>query len=361
MNTNLPMYDPAKTYDDNFDNGPFGDITNNVDSDTTNSATFSFLGFQLNSPFGIPAGPLLNGKYVSAALNSGFDVVCYKTQRSVPFGVNEFPNVLYVNVDGDLTIEKASQPLVGKTTPSDDPKKLTITNSFGNPSRGPEFWVNDLKNCLTDEQSGQLVIMSVVGTIKDGSSHDDYYQDFADTARLATDTGVKAVEINLSCPNVANEGILCYTPDAVEAICQKTRQAIGNTPLIAKIGYFTTEQENLLRSVVQKMSPYVNAISAINTIPAPIVDEKGNQALPGQNRLSSGMCGASIKWAGIEMVSRLKKIRDQLGLNFEIVGVGGVMNPDDFHQYIDAGASIVQSATGAMWNAHLAQEIKASL
>lgn len=360
MNTALPIYDPAKTYDDNFDNGPFGAIVD-PNENLPGSKSYTFLGFPISSPFGIPAGPLLNGRYVSAALKSGFDVVCYKTQRSVPFAVNDFPNVLYVDVDGDLTIEKASQPLVGKTSTNDNPKHLTITNSFGNPSRGPEFWVADLKKCLDDQQPGQLVIMSVVGTIKDGFSHDDYYQDFAETARLANQTGVKAIEINLSCPNVANEGILCYTPDAVEAICQKTRQAIGNTPLIAKIGYFTPEQEDLLRTVVQKMSPYVNAISAINTIPAPVIDEDGNQALPGPNRLSSGMCGASIKWAGLEMVSRLSKIRNELELGYEIIGVGGVMNADDFQQYIDAGAAVVQSATGAMWNASLAHEIKKSL
>ena len=130
MNSTLPIYDPAKTYDDNFDNGPFGDIASSSAPKIKEELAYSFLGFQLNSPFGIPAGPLLNGRYVSAALKSGFDVVCYKTQRSVPFAVNEFPNVLYVDVDGDLTIEKASHPLIGKSDTDDDPKKLTITNSL---------------------------------------------------------------------------------------------------------------------------------------------------------------------------------------------------------------------------------------
>ena len=59
-------------------------------------------------PFGIPAGPLLNAKYVNSALAMGFDLVVYKTQRSVHFKVNPFPNVLYVEVEGDLTLQRAA-------------------------------------------------------------------------------------------------------------------------------------------------------------------------------------------------------------------------------------------------------------
>ncbi len=359
--TQQPIYDPAKTYDDNFDQGPFGAFHNPEAYQNKGEPQYRFLGYPVYEPFGMPAGPLLNSKYVNAALDKGFDVVCYKTQRSSTFGCNEFPNVLYVDVDGDLTLEKASKPLVGKTQASTDGSPLTITNSFGNPSRGPEFWVDDLKKAVAHAGKGQLVMMSVVGTIKPGFSHDDYYDDFAATAKLAVDAGVKAIELNLSCPNVANEGILCYTPNAVREICRRTKEAVGDIPVVAKVGYFSKDQEDLLTKVVTEMGPYVAAISAINTIPAPVVDANGEQALPGQNRLSSGMCGASIKWAGLDMVKRLSALRKKLSLNYEIIGVGGVMSVADYRDYRQAGADAVQSATGAMWNPELAIEIKASV
>jgi dihydroorotate dehydrogenase len=355
-----PFYDPAKTYDDNFDRGPFGAFANPDTLVNHGEPQHSFLGFPIYEPFGIPAGPLLNGRYVTAALAKGFDVVVYKTQRTTPFKVNEFPNVLYVDVPGDLTLEKASKPLHGQTTPPTGLAHLTITNSFGNPSRGPEFWVPDLKQTLPSAGKGQLIIMSVVGTIREGASQADYYQDFADAAKLAAGTGVKAVEINLSCPNVANEGILCYTPAAVEDIAERVKRAIGDTPLIVKLGYFSPEQDPLLRAVVSNLAPYVAALSVINTIPAPVVDEQGKQALPGPNRLSSGMCGASIKWAGLDLVGRLADLRRKRGYDYEIIGVGGVMTPDDYHEYRMAGADVVQSATGAMWDPELAAKIKRS-
>jgi len=73
------------------------------------------------------------------------------------------------------------------------------------------------------------------------------------------------------------------------------------------------------------------------------------------------MCGASIKWAGLDMVKRLVALRKKHGLKFEIIGVGGVMTPADFQAYRQAGADVVQSVTAAMWNDQLAAEVKASL
>ena len=46
---------------------------------------------------------------------------------------------------------------------------------------------------------------------------------------------------------------------------------------------------------------------------------------------------------------------------FSITGVGGVMTPEDYLDYRSAGADVVMSATGAMWNPYLAEEIKASV
>lgn len=359
--TNQSFYDPAKTYDDNFDDGPT-DVSPEIKvKPDTGTPKFSFLGQPLYSPFGIAAGPLPNSKYIKYVFEHGFDGVVYKTQRTIEFKVNQFPNVLYLDIEGDLTIEKSKQPLIGKMESSAPKEKFSITNSFGNPSRGPGFWVPDTKKAISYENSGQLLISSSVGTIKEGFSDEDYFNDFAEAAKLSASTGARVIEVNLSCPNVASEGVLCYTKSSVVAICKKVRDAIGDLPLIVKFGYFSTDQDTLLSETINDIAPFISAISVINTIPAPVVDERGNQALPGPNRLMSGVCGASIKWAGLEMVNRLDKLRKNKGYKYEIVGVGGVMTPKDFNDYRGAGADLVQSCTGAMWNPNLAAEIKATL
>lgn len=353
----VPFYDPTKSYDENYNQGPFGEFADGVDL-RGGEPQFDFLGFKINIPFGIPSGPLLNSKFCKAAFEKGFDVIHYKTRRSGVFPCNQFPNVLFVDIDGDLTLERSKQPLVGNLNSSKNPTKFSITNSFGNPSQDVKIWQEDMKKALSYEGKGQLLIASVVGTIRDGHSPEDYYNDFALTAKQAAATGVKVIEVNLSCPNVASEGILCYSKDAVEAICRKTKEAIGDIPLLAKFGYFSQEQQELLEDIMKSISPYVCGVATINTIPAPVVDKDGNQALPGKGRLISGVCGAAIKWAGLDMVKRLTQIKEKLNIDFAVIGVGGVMSADDYLEYRNAGADVVQSATGAMWNPNLAQEIK---
>jgi len=360
---NIPatLYDPSKTFDDNFDHGPYPNSKIKTPYVNKGEPGFSFVGHKIYSPFGIGAGSLPTSKHVSYAFELGFDVVCYKTQRSVKFAPNEFPNIVYLDIDGDLTLEKAAQPLLGHLSSDQPLEELTITNSFGNPSRGPEFWVEDMSRAVKSQGKGQLLISSVVGTIQPGFSPEDYYDDFAATAQVAVGAGVQAIELNLSCPNVASEGVLCYTPEAVLSICRKTKEKIGDIPLIAKVGYYSMEQQPILEKIVQETSPYLAAFSLINTIQAAVVNEKGEQLLPGEGRLRSGVCGHAIKWAGLDMVKRLTELKNRQNLKYEIIGIGGVASPTDFKQYGEAGADVVQCVTAAMWNAGLAAEIKQSL
>jgi dihydroorotate dehydrogenase (NAD+) catalytic subunit len=355
----VSLYDPAKSYEHNFVYGPFGKTAKARKS--VGKPQHKLFGQKVHVPFGIPAGPLLNSNFVKQAFDHGFDVVCYKTQRSVPFEPNQFPHILYVDVDGDLTLEKATRPLRGATSTNRPVESFSITNSFAMPSKGPDFWVEDMQKAISYQGEAQLLIMCVVGTIKSGFSKEDYYDDFADTAELAVKGGAKVIEANLSCPNVANEGVLCYTPDAVAAICSRVKERIGKVPLLIKVGYYSPAQQELLEGIVYKNRKYIDGISAINTIAAPIVNQYGEQALPGANRLKSGVCGASIKWAGLDMTRRLKALRERLDLDYSIVGVGGVMTAADFQEYREVGADLVQSATGAMWNPDLAAQIKATL
>lgn len=349
------LYDITSSYEDNWHKGPPLFQKHLLPKQRTIEKMQKFLGFEVNVPFGIPAGPILNAKYAKAAFDFGFDIVHYKTVRSVTVPANQFPNILILDLKGPLTLERARTPIVGKMESSTDPKTYSITNSFGNPSKDPAVWQEDMKKALSYQKKGQLLIASAVGTIQKGESEEDYFNDFAKTARLAKETGICAIELNLSCPNVANEGIICYTPQAVFAICNKTKEEIGDTPLIAKMGYFSENQQDLLEEIIKSITPFVSAVAAINTIPAPVVDESGKQALPGRN--ISGICGAGIKWAGIDMVKRLSALREKLSASYEVIGVGGVMTPQDYAEYRKVGADCVQSATGAMWNPYLAYEI----
>lgn len=348
-----PFYDPNKSYEENFANGPYGAFADGEVLKDDEEPQYDFFGYKVYSPFGIPAGPLINGKFVQGALDKGFDIVTYKTVRSREFPCHPWPNVLSVNVDGDLTLEKADKGLIGDNNYHEP---LSITNSFGVPSQAPEFWQQDLKKVLANVRKGQIVVGAFQGTKNANGSVDEYINDYVICARKLKEVGVKVMEVNFSCPNEGTNNLLCFDIGRSATIARAIKNEIGEIPLIVKIAYY--KDEHAFCQFVKEVGDIVDGISTINTIAAPVRDMNGNQALPGEGRLRSGICGHSIKWAGIEMVKRLKSLRESLGYKFTIIGVGGVTEPQDFIEYRQAGADIVMSATGAMWNPYLAQEIK---
>jgi dihydroorotate dehydrogenase (NAD+) catalytic subunit len=348
-----PFYDPEKSYEENYEKGPFNAFVDGKVYTQPGEPVCEFMGQKVYLPFGIPAGPLLNSRFIKGAFEKGFDITVYKTVRSGIFPCHPFPNVLALHESGDLTMDKLEKPLVADAQYSEP---LSITNSFGVPSKDPTIWQEDAKKAISYEGKGQVMVLSFMGTVRENQTQQEFIDDYILAAKLSQETGAKVLEVNLSCPNIGNEGLVCYNVEVTKKVAEGIRNVIGNTPLTLKIGYFKDDAQ--LKQIAEIAAEYANSIAAINTLQAEVRDKDGNQALPGKNRLRSGVCGHSIKWAGLEMVTRLKKIREDNNLKFSIEGVGGVTTPEDYKEYRDAGADSVMSATGAMWNPLLAQEIK---
>jgi dihydroorotate dehydrogenase (NAD+) catalytic subunit len=349
-----PFYDPAKSYQDNFEHGPFGlfagPATHSSVHPQAEEPKHRFLEHPVWAPFGVPAGPLLNGRFVIAALDHGFDIPVYKTVRTHRHACHPWPNVLAVDVKGDLGVD---QTLVGSERYT---QPLSITNSFGVPSYDPAFWQPDMAAAAAHAGVGQVVVGSYQATPSESGGAAEYIADFVLGARLVKETGVKVVEVNLSCPNEGTANLLCFDIARARQVVEAIKGEIGGTPLVIKIAYF--RDDHRLEQFVREIGGSVDAISAINTITAEIVDANGKQALPGEGRRRSGVCGSGIQWAGLEMTGRLAALREEMGMKFAIVGVGGVGDAVAFDCYRRAGADAVMSATHAMWNPALACEIK---
>ncbi|MBI2674300.1 MAG: hypothetical protein HYX22_00980 [Candidatus Yanofskybacteria bacterium] len=347
-----PFFNPDKSYEENWAKGPFGPFADGEVFVGACGLECNIFGKKLNSPIGIPAGPLLNGKFIKAALDKGFDVPMQKTLRTRVKKSHPWPNVLAVRIDGELTLEKAQERLIAD---KDYREPLSITNSFGNPSYSPDFWQTDLKDAVSYAKPGQMVTASWEGTDWDNAGEKALIEDWKLGARLLRETGVEMMEMNFSCPNKGTTNLLCHDLEMSRKIAEAVKPETEGIPLAVKMSYMS---ENYLQQFVKELSGTVDAFSAINTIAAEVVDENGNQALPGPSRLRSGVCGSAIKWAGLDMARRLKSLRDELDAKYVIIGVGGVMTPKDYKEYRDAGADIIMSATGAMWNPLLAIDIK---
>lgn len=359
------MYDANKSYLQNYIEGPNPKLDINhcfPKIEYKGTPKFSFLGVPLFIPFGVPAGPLLNSKFVKVALDAGFCLPTYKTVRSNTWESHPWPNVLKIKAESDQIFSQELPIVIGKTFSPNDYQShdLSISNSFGVPSQHPEIWSKDFASLKPyANNKGLHVVLSFQGS---HSKNHNLYTDIERTCEYAAEasekTGFYLLEINLSCPNEVNEPIYKSLKDSVHALkaAHTVLSNFKNIKLIAKIGALTPENTY---AFVSEVSPYVHALSAINTVLAKIVDPSGHTVL-GSQSLTGGVCGNAILKQGLMMCENLAAAREKCGLNSNtlgLIGVGGVASALHFKNYRDAGADVVQAATGMMWNLNLAQEI----
>ncbi|EGC36944.1 dihydroorotate oxidase [Dictyostelium purpureum] len=358
---NKPIYDINKSWEDNLENGPFvegykyQERRDNLDE----SKFIDFLGAKLASPLGVPAGPLLNSQWVKFALESGFDLPTYKTIRSHHHLGHPVPNVKYLDLDGEdskqFTKSDSGRTIHATSNVPSTMDQLAITNSFGMPSMSKEYLYKDIGLAHSYLGKGQSMIVSITGT---ASTAHDFLQDFIDTVRIAVDAGSKIVEVNYSCPNVVTgEGQIYHNPDAVYEISSTLVKELApkNIPLIIKVGVME-DLDKMAKLFQQAENAGVAAIAGINTLSMKVTDKVSGEPSLGESRLTSGVCGAPIRSAALDWVSTASSIIKKQNNNLKLLGCGGIVKPEHFDQFLDAGADIAMSATGLMWDPYIAMK-----
>lgn len=199
-------------------------------------------------------------------------------------------------------------------------------------------------------EHNKATITSVVASPQDGWTQEQVAADYAQTAALAEQCGATVIELNFSCPNVcSSEGSIYKSPEATLFICAYVRERLSPaTKLLIKIGYNDKEG---YRAMLEAVLDHIDGIVAINTIPMQVLDQSGEQALPGG--LTTGTCGYAINKLSIEAVTFLAELRKEMNKDFMLVGCGGVVSPETFMAHIDAGADFVMCATAALFNPEL--------
>ena len=335
-----PIYDIHKTYTENAEQGPFfsGAIPKRHPVKPVD-----FLGFEINSPIGVPAGPLLNARWIALAAKLGYDVPTYKTIRSYAHPSHALPNVVYVKPVAE------NRAVAVKALP-EHLEELSITNSFGNPSKSPDFLLEDIAKANASLGKGQVMIVSVYGTPDQGVSLAD---DFVRAAVLAREAGAKIVEANFSCPNVEKAGGCLYmSAGTVLDFVRKLKGAVGTIPLLIKVGLF--ENEAQMRDVfLAAARGGADGICGINTISMEVVDAQGHAAL-GEKRRTGGVCGGSIRKRALDFMHQASRLIKKEKLGLTLLGCGGIAKPEHFEEFLAAGASIAMTATGMMWDPYLA-------
>lgn len=336
----LPRYDISQSYDWNYVHAP--DVAPDAEVPSY-PGEWEFLGIPVNSPLGIPAGPLLNSRWILYYARLGFDVLVYKTVRSIARASYDVPNLL--PVAARLLTQEGTE--IEADPHAADPHTWAI--SFGMPSRAPDAWRADVEHARRGLGKGQVLAVSVVASPQPGWTVDDLARDFAQCAVWAAESGAQVVEANLSCPNVCTqEADLYLDAKAAEVIAAELRARVPHLPVALKVGLFPNDEQ--AEALVEAVSPYADGLSSANSITAVVRGEFGG--------LRRGIGGAAITHRCREEMSLLKRIVDRRGSRLQLIGVGGIMNAEHVRERLDAGAHAVHLGTAPMLDPKIGLKIR---
>lgn len=344
----LPRYDRLQTYQWNYEHAP-----EPVELEIPEvPGDWTFCGLPVPSPLGIPAGPLLNGKWVLYYASLGFDVLTYKTVRSSARACYPLPNL---------------QPVQAASLTGQEPQ-VTLTEqmqgswavSFGMPSAAPEVWRDDITRTRQQLPADKILSVSVVGSLQPGWSLDDLADDYALCARWALESGADCIETNFSCPNVCTrDGQLYQQADAAALVASRVRDAIGTTPYLIKIGHLT--QESAASTFLEAVSPYATGIVMTNSVATTVTDAAGAPLFNGEQR---GICGAATRDASLHQLECFARLITELPPGTSppaLISCGGISSARDVKQFLSAGAQATHLATAAMCDPLIACQIRAEL
>jgi len=154
------------------------------------------------------------------------------------------------------------------------------------------------------------------------------------------EAGVDAIEINVSCPNVKKGGIEFGTePKTLRRLLFKVRGAVTK-PLIVKL---SPRVQDIAEFAKIAETEGIDAISAINTIPAMAVDIRTKKPVLA-NKIG-GLSGPAIKPIALRMVYEVSRV-----VEIPVIGIGGIMSADDAIEFLLAGASAVAVGTANFIN-----------
>lgn len=161
-------------------------------------------------------------------------------------------------------------------------------------------------------------------------------EEYAELARILDQVeGVAGIEINISCPNVHQGGILFgCDPDLAARVTERVR-AGTRLPVIPKLSPNVTDITVIARGVE---AAGADAISLINTIPAMAIDVETRR--PRLANVTGGLSGPAIRPIAVRLVYQTAR-----AVRLPLIGIGGIGSAEDALEFIIAGASAVEIGT----------------
>ncbi|NTW88886.1 MAG: dihydroorotate dehydrogenase [Desulfobulbaceae bacterium] len=212
-----------------------------------------------------------------------------------------------------------------------------MLNAIGLENVGVEGFIRDKLPFL--RETGTPVIVNILG---------DSLDDYAKLAeKLNNVTGIAALEVNISCPNVKRGGVAFGTdPEMVSAVTKAVKNRF-NQPVIIKLSPNVTDITVTAKAAEEGGA---DAVSLINTLIGMGIDHRTRT--PRLANVVGGLSGPAIKPVALRMVWQTAQ-----AVKIPVIGIGGIMNAEDALEFLIAGAAGVQIGTANLIDPDTTQRV----
>lgn len=211
-----------------------------------------------------------------------------------------------------------------------------MLNSIGLDNDGIDLFITHHLPYLTSLNTA--IVVSIAGR-----THAEFVEM---AARLSSEDGIAAVELNISCPNVSGGVDFGTDTKMCERVVKECCQSSSH-PIIAKLTPNVTSVAEMARAA---SAGGADAISLINTCQGMAVDWRRRRPLLGN--VVGGLSGPAIKPIALRAVYQAAQATET-----PIIGIGGIATIDDVMEFLVAGAMAVQLGTVNFYNPSASMEV----
>ena len=245
---------------------------------------------------------------------------------------------------GVVTKSVMSKARNGRPTPRMAETPSGMLNSIGLQGPGIDAFIAKDIPYLVEQKA--RIIVSIAG---------ETVEEYSTLARkLRSVSGLSAIEVNISCPNVENRGLVfACDPDASRRVIDGVRRTIGGElPIIAKLSPDVTDLVTIARGVVDSGA---DGLALINTVLGMVINL--DTMRPHLGGKTGGLSGPAIRPIAVRAVYQVHAALPSI----PILGMGGVASGKDALEMILAGASGVSIGTASFGNPTAVMKIQNEL
>ena len=251
----------------------------------------------------------------------------------------EFETLTDVNSLGGIIVKGTTLlPRQGNPSPRMAETPSGLLNAVGLQNKGVDYFIENIYPRIARKFSCEIIVNVA------GSTIEDYVEV---CRRLQPLPRIRAIEVNISCPNVKQGGMAFGTTASGAAeITRAVRNAWDKT-LIMKLSPNVTDITEIARTAE---SEGADAVSLINTLLGMVVDVKRRRAC--LSTITGGLSGPAVRPVAVRMVWQTAK-----AVQIPVIGLGGICTADDALQFFMAGAKAIEIGTASFINPNAGADI----